>query len=81
MKNGDSAKGFDVEACPAHGTPVEVEYNFGMQDAQVFKYRCGCAVTLTKDAQSKTYFDSYGKAKGTALIEKARMQQRASYFK
>jgi hypothetical protein len=80
IKNGDCAKGFDIEACPAHGTRVDVEYNFGMQDACVFKYVCGCAVFTDFDGHKKTYFDSYGKAKGTALLETARMKQRASYY-
>ncbi len=78
MKNFDSMKGFDIDTCPVHGDEIKAEYDFGMTDARVTKWECGCCACQIGDAldDDGTYHTNYrcaaGRARlGVKLAEKA----------
>lgn len=60
------------DSCPLHDSPVTREYEFGMGDAIVYTYSCGCAscVSYRDSGEVATYHDSYLDAKSTAIMTK-----------
>lgn len=73
MKDFDTMKGFDFDACPVHGVDLAKEYDFGMQDARVYKFECGCCACTIGDAldDDGTYHTDYASAAGRARLGSA----------
>jgi hypothetical protein len=79
MLNATEIKGGDfcaceIEECPkhAHGE-LKREYTFGMQDATVATYTCGCAVVTTELSSMDGggyWYPSYSEAAGAATLQK-----------
>lgn len=74
MKNYDSMKGHDAEACPVHDAPATKSYDFGMGDAEVVKFRCGCFACFVGDSldDDGTYHTDWGSAQGRARFAVAK---------
>ena len=74
MKNGEFYTSFQDE-CPAHGTELKAEYEFGKyRDAAVMTFKgCSCAVCIKRDGfkNSPQYFTDYKQAAGAARLTQA----------
>ena len=70
MKNWESMRGVDSDVCPNHGKEEIREYTFGMMDARVIKWGCGCCATFGDGCTSYEgqYFTNYPDAAGQARL-------------
>jgi len=55
-----------TDTCPLHGGTETNEYDFGMQDATIIKFSCGCCAVLDDWGDCVGMFTSYGEAESTA---------------
>ncbi len=74
MKDFDTMAGHERDTCPVHGAAEKAEYQFGLHDATVIKWRCGCCACWIGDAldDEGTYHTSYSAAAGRARLGVAR---------
>lgn len=70
MKNHESMAGLDFDACPVHNAEIKREYDFGMMDAKVVKWECGCCACQVGDDldDAGTYHTDYASAAGRARL-------------
>lgn len=68
----DGSKSNDSNECPQHNMPLMSEYRFGMCDAMVYKFKCGCC-SVSDGFGGLTYYSSYKAASGRANMVKAKM--------
>jgi transcription initiation factor TFIIIB Brf1 subunit/transcription initiation factor TFIIB len=68
----------DPDACPEHGRPAVKEYDFGLRDATVVRWACGCCGCFIGDSldDAGTYHRSYASAQGRARLAVARANAR-----
>ena len=57
--------------CPNHGAEITREYTFGMQDATVYKFGCGCCAVGLDDMDDPIYAPDYPTAAGIARLKVA----------
>jgi hypothetical protein len=57
-----------IDECPAHGEEMVAEYDFGMMDANLIKWGCGCCSVAVEGSESALYFTTYRKAVGQARL-------------
>lgn len=61
----------DLDECPTHGEDVRREYTFGMEDADVIVFRCGCAACIDRTdgfGDRAALFPDYNSAAGLARL-------------
>lgn len=61
----------DLDTCPRHGAEVKGEYDFGMEDATVITFRCGCAACIDRSdgfGDRATLYPYYSAAAGMARM-------------
>ena len=70
MKTHDSMNGLDFDECPVHSEELTREYDFGMNDARVYKWACGCCACQIGDSLNDcgTYHTDYNSAAGRARL-------------
>lgn len=73
MKDHAPMTGYDFDTCPVHETEIKAEYDFGMNDARVTKWECGCAACQIGDSLDDcgTYHTNYPSAAGRARMASA----------
>ena len=79
MRDGQRIDGWaEIESCPEHGADCVAEYDFGMNDATVIKFACGCCVVCCEDGTA-AYRTSYRAAEGQArfIVAKGRLDNQA----
>ena len=68
MTNAELAKEcLMMDACVLHDAELVNEYDFGMRDATLYKYSCGCCV-VAGDGIASTHHTSYDSAQGRARL-------------
>ena len=75
LADRDSMLGHEMDECPNHGAEVVKEYDFGMMDAVVVKWGCGCCACYLGDSldDDGTYHANYRSAEGRARLHVAGM--------
>jgi hypothetical protein len=59
----------ELDTCPTHGADQAREYTFGMMDATVITFECGCAACYADDGLlGATLYPSYADAAGAARL-------------